>query len=125
MSSWQPNQDRRLHQLILRKLGKWSTNGLNVVNRCRRDESEIVSVHAAGAEDVDIAVKAARKALKDPSWKELPPTDRGKLMLKLADLVEKHIETLATIESWDNGWSLQFSRKYLDAASLSVVFATR
>lgn len=69
----------------------------------RRDESEITTVHAAGAEDVDIAVKAARKALKDPSWKNLPATDRGKLMVKLAELVEKHIETLATIESWDNG----------------------
>ncbi|WEW59217.1 mitochondrial aldehyde dehydrogenase [Emydomyces testavorans] len=67
------------------------------------DESEIASVHAAGAEDVDIAVKAARKALKDPSWKQLPPTDRGKLMVKLAELVEQHAEILATIEAWDNG----------------------
>ncbi|EAS30125.1 aldehyde dehydrogenase [Coccidioides immitis RS] len=67
------------------------------------NEAEIASVHAAGAEDVDIAVKAAKKALKDPSWKELPPTDRGKLMVKLAELVEQHIETLATIEAWDNG----------------------
>lgn len=67
------------------------------------DESEITSVYAAGAEDVDLAVKAARKALKDPSWKDLPPTERGYLMNKLADLVEKHQETLATIETWDNG----------------------
>jgi len=67
------------------------------------DESEIASVYAAGEEDVDIAVKAARKALKDPSWKSLPGTDRGRLMLKLADLVEEHKETLATIETWDNG----------------------
>ena len=67
------------------------------------DESEITSVYAAGEEDVDIAVKAARKALKDPSWKQLPATDRGVLMLKLADLIEQHKETLATIETWDNG----------------------
>lgn len=67
------------------------------------DESEIASVYAAGEEDVDIAVKAARKALKDPSWKSLPGTDRGRLMSKLADLVEEHKETLATIETWDNG----------------------
>lgn len=67
------------------------------------DESEIASVHAGGADDVDVAVKAARKALKDPSWKNLPPTDRGKLMVKLAELVEKNVETLATIEAWDNG----------------------
>ncbi|KAL1966435.1 hypothetical protein VTN77DRAFT_4577 [Rasamsonia byssochlamydoides] len=67
------------------------------------DESEITSVYAAGEDDVDVAVKAARKALKDPSWKLLPPTDRGRLMHKLADLVEQHKETLATIETWDNG----------------------
>ncbi|GLB03126.1 mitochondrial aldehyde dehydrogenase [Aspergillus tubingensis] len=67
------------------------------------NEAEITSVYAAGEEDVDIAVKAARKALNHPSWKLLPPTERGTLMLKLADLVEQHKETLATIETWDNG----------------------
>lgn len=60
-------------------------------------------MYAAGEEDIDTAVQAARKALKDPSWKQLPATDRGALMLKLADLVEQHKETLATIETWDNG----------------------
>lgn len=68
-----------------------------------RNEAEITSVYAAGAEDVDLAVEAARKALKDASWKQLPPTDRGQLMIKLADLIEQHKETLATIETWDNG----------------------
>jgi NAD-dependent aldehyde dehydrogenases len=47
-------------------------------------------VYAAGEEDVNIAVAAARKALKDPSWKGLSPTDRGALMIKLADLIEQH-----------------------------------
>lgn len=60
-------------------------------------------MYAAGEEDVNAAVAAARKALKDPSWKQLPATDRGTLMLKLADLIEQHKETLATIETWDNG----------------------
>lgn len=70
------------------------------------DESEIASVYAAGEEDIDIAVQAARKAFKDPSWKALPGTDRGQLMMKLVELVEEHKETLATIETWDNGPSL-------------------
>ena len=48
------------------------------------DESEITSVDAAGAEDVDIAVAAARKAFK--TWRDVVPTDRGGMMLKLADL---------------------------------------
>lgn len=68
-----------------------------------RTEKEITTVHAAGAEDIDIAVAAARTALKHPSWGKLPGTDRGKLLLKLADLVEENANTLATIESWDSG----------------------
>lgn len=66
-------------------------------------ETEITSVHAAGAEDVNLAVQAARRALKDPSWKKMSPTDRGNLMIKLSDLMEQNKELLATIDTWDNG----------------------
>lgn len=69
----------------------------------RRTESEIAEVQAAGPEDVDIAVRAARKALKDASWKLLPATERGMLMTRLADLLEQNKELLATIDAWDNG----------------------
>lgn len=67
------------------------------------DESEIATVSAASADDIDTAVKAARKALNDPSWKELPATDRGAIMYKFADLLEANKEVLATLETWDNG----------------------
>ena len=67
------------------------------------DETEIATVHAAGPDDVDAAVAAARAALKAPSWRAMASTDRGNLILKLASLVEAHAETLATIETWDNG----------------------
>ena len=68
-----------------------------------RTETEIATVQAAGPEDVDLAVQAAHKALKDASWKLLPATDRGILMTRLADLLEKNKELLATIDAWDNG----------------------
>lgn len=68
-----------------------------------RTEAEIAKVEAAGPEDVDTAVQAARKALKDPSWKLLPATDRGILMTRLAELLDQNKELLATIEAWDNG----------------------
>lgn len=67
------------------------------------DESDIVTVHAASPEDVDAAVNAARRAFKNPAWSEMTPTDRGVLMYKLADLMQQHQKTLATIETWDNG----------------------
>lgn len=60
-------------------------------------------MYAATAEDVDTAVAAARKALNDPSWRDLAPTDRGNMMILLSDLIGKHQKELATIETWDNG----------------------
>ena len=50
-----------------------------------------------------MAVAAARKAFKSPAWRDLPATDRGNLLIKLSDLVEREREVLATIEAWDNG----------------------
>jgi aldehyde dehydrogenase (NAD(P)+) len=67
-----------------------------------RNETVIANVHAAGPEDIDIAVGAARTAFNG-EWREMTPTQRGALMNKFADLVENHREVLATIETWDNG----------------------
>ncbi|KAB8336704.1 hypothetical protein FH972_021014 [Carpinus fangiana] len=67
------------------------------------DESEITIVEAGGPEDVDDAVAAARAAFKDSAWRDMSPTDRGNLMIKFSQLIEQHAETLAAIETWDNG----------------------
>ena len=50
-----------------------------------------------------MAVAAARKAFRAPSWKRLSGTERAALMTRLADLVGQHAEVLATIETLDNG----------------------
>ncbi|RAO72278.1 uncharacterized protein BHQ10_008290 [Talaromyces amestolkiae] len=77
--------------------------GLFINNEWVPNETEIVSVHAASTADVDKAVAAARSALNSPSWRDLPASDRGKLLYKLADIVDEHRLVLATIETWDNG----------------------
>lgn len=74
-----------------------------------RTDKPIVKVHAAGPEDVDRALKAAKAALGHPSWKLLPATDRGRLMSRLADLIEENQELLATIDAWDNGSCCQLT----------------
>lgn len=56
----------------------------------------------ASVEDVDRAVSAARKAFEGP-WSELPPVERGNLLLKLAELVHRDRELIASIEAFDNG----------------------
>lgn len=57
----------------------------------------------ARAQDVDRAVAAARQALTAPAWAGLTPTQRGKLLYRLADLVAENAQTLAEIETRDTG----------------------
>lgn len=70
---------------------------------CHSTELEIATIQAASAGDVDKAVTAAKRALKHASWKLLPASDRGRLMARLADLMEEEKELFATIDAWDNG----------------------
>src|SRR3984957_2383309 len=53
--------------------------------------------------DIDLAVKAARKALESGPWKKMDAVDRGRLMFKLADLIEKEASELAILESLNCG----------------------
>jgi aldehyde dehydrogenase (NAD+) len=64
---------------------------------------EICPVAEADAADVDRAVKAARAAFNNDAWRGISPAERGKLLLRLADLMEKNADELAQLESLDNG----------------------
>jgi aldehyde dehydrogenase (NAD+) len=65
---------------------------------------EICQVAEADAQDVDSAVLAARAAFQEGSaWRRLAAAERGRLLNKLADLIEKHADELARLESLDNG----------------------
>ncbi len=64
----------------------------------------LAKVAEADAADVDLAVKAARKAFHSKApWRRMSAAERGKLMNRLADLMEKNADELATLESLDNG----------------------
>ncbi|AMD19975.1 HCL176Cp [Eremothecium sinecaudum] len=71
-------------------------------------EAEITHVYEAREEDVDDAVIVAKRAFD--SWSVADPEFRARCLFKLADLIEANHETLAGIESMDNGKSLQCSR---------------
>jgi phenylacetaldehyde dehydrogenase len=71
----------------------------------------VTSVPAAGAADVDLAVKAARAAFEGREWGAARPVDRERWLLKLADLVEAHAPELAEIETIDNGKPLVISQR--------------
>lgn len=61
------------------------------------------AVSECAAEDVDLAVAAARRAFNSGSWSRRTPGERKRVLLKLADLMERDIETLALLESLDMG----------------------
>jgi len=72
---------------------------------------EVLATVAEGdREDIDRAVKAARKAFESGPWRNMTSSERGKLVWRLADLLEKHTEEFATLESLDNGKPLTVAR---------------
>src|SRR5712692_9094744 len=65
---------------------------------------EVLAQVAEGdKQDVDIAVKAARKAFESGPWSRMSATQRGKLIWKLGDLLEANVEQFAMLETLDNG----------------------
>ncbi|KAH8812606.1 aldehyde dehydrogenase [Xylogone sp. PMI_703] len=72
-------------------------------------EKPITSVHEATAEDVDIAVAAARKAFKG-AWKLTTPEARGRCLAKLADLIEQNIDLISSVEALDGGKALSMAK---------------
>jgi aldehyde dehydrogenase (NAD+) len=73
-------------------------------------EEVIAHVAEGEAADIDLAVKAARKAFEKGPWAKMDARDRGRLMNKLADLMEEHIDDLAELETLDNGKPIAESR---------------
>jgi phenylacetaldehyde dehydrogenase len=67
------------------------------------DGSVLTHVTKGNARDIDAAVKAARKAFEGGPWRSLPARARGRLLYKLADLIEAHADEFAQLESLDNG----------------------
>lgn len=63
----------------------------------------IARVAHCGADDVDRAVRAARRAFDDGAWSRAAPEHRKQVMLRLAELVREHAEELAVLESVDSG----------------------
>ncbi|MFB3812521.1 MAG: aldehyde dehydrogenase family protein [Terriglobales bacterium] len=83
----------------------------------------LTQVAEARAEDVNLAVRAARDAFDDVAgpWRKMSASDRGKLLWRLADLVEKNIEELAELETLDNGKPI-FESRYVDMPMVVDVF---
>ncbi|KAF1315785.1 Aldehyde dehydrogenase, partial [Globisporangium splendens] len=82
-------------------------------------EEKIATVAEATPDDIDEAVKAARAAFEGP-WRTMAAAERGRLMGKLADLVEKNSDELAALEALDNGKPCSVAK----AADIALVVKT-
>ncbi|KAF8399279.1 hypothetical protein HHK36_015144 [Tetracentron sinense] len=63
----------------------------------------IAQVAEGGAEDINRAVSAARKAFDEGPWPKMTSYERSQIIFRFADLLEKHSDEIAALETWDNG----------------------
>ena len=95
--------------------GQW-TDGAKKFDTINPATGEVLTqVVEASPEAIDRAVLAARRAFEDRSgaWRKMSASERGRLIWRLADLVEKHIDELAELETIDNGKPI-FESRYVD-----------
>jgi len=109
-----------------------SATGLLINNRWIQSESgktfptinpstgeEICRVAEADAVDVDKAVKAARAAFERGPWRKMSASQRGRLLYRLADLIEQNADEIARLESLDNGKPFSVAKAVDVAASVA------
>lgn len=99
--------------------GEWlpSASGKTFATLNPATEEVIADVAEGDAADIDLAAKAARKAFESGPWSKMDARDRGRLINRLADLIEEEFDELAALESLDNGKPVRDAR----AADLPLV----
>jgi len=92
--------------------GKWVDAASGKTFEVYNPATGEVMAHVAegDAEDINRAVRAARRAFDDGPWRKMSPSQRGRCISRLADLIEQHGEEFAQLESLDNGKPLTVAR---------------
>ena len=85
--------------------GKWvdSVSGKTFDTLNPATEEVITSIAEGDSADIDLAVTAARKAFEDGPWGKTDARERGRILLRVMDLIEKNKDELALLETLDNG----------------------
>ncbi|KAI3870589.1 hypothetical protein MKW92_037069 [Papaver armeniacum] len=84
-----------------------------------RTGNVIAHVAEGDAEDINRAVAAARKAFDEGPWPKMTAYERSRVLLRFADLIDKHTDELAALETWDNG------KTYEQAAQIELPMISR
>jgi phenylacetaldehyde dehydrogenase len=101
---------KKKHMLID---GKWveARSGKTFEVEDPATQEIIAHVPAGDKADIDLAVKAARKAFETGPWSRISPAERSRLVWNLGDLLEKHADEFAEIEALDNGKPVTNARR--------------
>ncbi|CAL9762181.1 unnamed protein product [Musa acuminata subsp. burmannicoides] len=95
-----------------------AVSGKTFETRDPRTGGVIADIAAGDKEDVDLAVNAAREAFDHGKWPRMSGFERGRIMMKYADLIDQHAEELAALECLDAG-KLFLLNKILDVPGAS------
>ncbi|MFN2288450.1 MAG: aldehyde dehydrogenase [Chromatocurvus sp.] len=92
--------------------GDWvdAISGEQLETRDPATDDILARIPAAGAGDVDRAVRAARDAFHSGAWSKVTPSERARILWRAADLLESHIDELAELETLDQGKPLYVGR---------------
>jgi acyl-CoA reductase-like NAD-dependent aldehyde dehydrogenase len=82
-------------------------DGKTIDKKSSIDGRDISGLAAGNEKDIDVAVSVAKRTYEQRIWVDLDPVEKQKIILKLADLVEKNIEELALLDTLETGRSLK------------------
>ena len=94
--------------------GKWvsAKSGKTFETINPANEEVLALVPEGDRADVDEAVKAARRAYEGSKWSKINPHQRARFLLTIADLIEKHVEELAILETLNNGMGISLAGNF-------------
>ncbi len=104
--------------------GEWTSGSGRSFQTINTATGEVMTeISEATGADVDSAVAAARRAFDDVAgpWRKMSASERGRLLWRLADLIEQNIDEIAELETLDNGKPI-FESRYVDLPMVVDVF---
>jgi len=99
--------------------GKWTdaVSGKVFATHNPATGDHVADVAEADAEDVDVAVAAARRAFEDGPWPRMDAAERGRLLLQVAEKIRAKGDELARMETLDNGKAIRETRAQVNASA--------
>ncbi|XP_027923259.1 aldehyde dehydrogenase family 2 member B7, mitochondrial-like isoform X2 [Vigna unguiculata] len=107
------------NQLLIDGMFVDAASGKTFPTNDPRTGDTIAKVAEADVEDVNRAVRAARKAFDEGPWPKMTAYERSRIILRCADILEKHNDEVAAIETWDSG------KPYEQAANVEIPMVVR